>query len=545
MSTSTDIGWVVPAKPIRGLDHLGVQAPCVALYTQLLPGITNVTDRARYYSFYPWLIRSFEQRYRDHSVNAFRRVLRRAECLFTLTAVRHARVAGDGDDKRHGSGMVGRVKLLRIDEHAETIALDDYAALDGPTRYFKDPDGGLGQYYAGPLRELKVLDYASDQDRGVLGYDKRRGQELADAFGAGMPEDEFFALLEAPTIRWTDIDRLADFCPCTLRTRTTERSLLLDLFLARSDAYRVPESENRRATLGLLLDLFARDSRLTDYDPESVFRASVYTRTLANGEPWDVASALQRVQCGWATYQRNELFSLALQALFAAVLGAIEHDRSGRLRNAADAGDICVGLLPSWLRASTRRVDEVVAALRASLPAIGDWQDEEHEMQRGWRILQLGVERDALERLVDEGVWILLSLLARGPEENPYVEFAFDPDYFDPREVHLQSFSHAWRTTWSGMTIDEWVRWLAIHWGVQRHLGVALRKLRGERRDTFRIRPLEHELRIIEVPLPAATVPRLGRALQILRDLGLTEPGDEGWPTLTDAGAIEHEACLG
>ena len=48
------------------------------------PGITNVTDRARYYSFGPWLIRSFEQRYADHSVDAFRRVLRRAECLFEL-----------------------------------------------------------------------------------------------------------------------------------------------------------------------------------------------------------------------------------------------------------------------------------------------------------------------------------------------------------------------------------------------------------------------------------------------------------------------------
>ena len=44
MTPPADIGWVEPAKPIRGLDHLGVQAPCIALYTQLLPGITNVTD---------------------------------------------------------------------------------------------------------------------------------------------------------------------------------------------------------------------------------------------------------------------------------------------------------------------------------------------------------------------------------------------------------------------------------------------------------------------------------------------------------------------
>ena len=51
--------WIRPSEPIRGLDHLGVQAPSIALYTQLLPGITNVTDRARYYSFHPWVLWSF------------------------------------------------------------------------------------------------------------------------------------------------------------------------------------------------------------------------------------------------------------------------------------------------------------------------------------------------------------------------------------------------------------------------------------------------------------------------------------------------------
>src|SRR5437867_7734120 len=129
MSRPSDIGWVEPAKRIRGLDHLGVQAPCIALYAQLLPGITNVTDRARYYSFHPWLIRSFEQRYADHSIDEFRRVLRRAECLFALIAIRHARVVGDDDDGRHGAGMVGRFSLLRIPEDDKAIELADYAGL--------------------------------------------------------------------------------------------------------------------------------------------------------------------------------------------------------------------------------------------------------------------------------------------------------------------------------------------------------------------------------------------------------------------------------
>lgn len=67
-----------------------------------------------------------------------------------------------------------------------------------------------------------------------------------------------------------------------------------------------------------------------------------------------------------------------------------------------------------------------------------------------------------------------------------------------------------------------------MQWGVARHLRVALRKLRGERRDTFRIRPLEGELRVVEAPAPVFTQPRVSRAQQVLRDLGLVEYDDEG-----------------
>ena len=45
-SEQPGVAWVKPPEPIRGLDHLGVQAQCIALYGQLLPGITNVTDRS-------------------------------------------------------------------------------------------------------------------------------------------------------------------------------------------------------------------------------------------------------------------------------------------------------------------------------------------------------------------------------------------------------------------------------------------------------------------------------------------------------------------
>lgn len=80
---SYETSWVTPPKPIRGLDHLGVQSTSVALYTELLPGITNVTDRAGYFTFHPWLLREFERSFTDRSEAAYGRLLRQAECLLT------------------------------------------------------------------------------------------------------------------------------------------------------------------------------------------------------------------------------------------------------------------------------------------------------------------------------------------------------------------------------------------------------------------------------------------------------------------------------
>ncbi|HWA72806.1 MAG TPA: hypothetical protein VG937_10740 [Polyangiaceae bacterium] len=538
----TTVAWVKPPEPIRGLDHLGVQAPCIALYGQLLPGITNVTDRARYYSFHPWVLWAFERRYNDHSVDAFRRVLRRAECLFALIGIRHARVMGDRDDGLHGRAMVGRDQLLRIEEDASGFALDDYAMLEGSKRYFKNKLGGLGQYYFGPLRDLRVLDHHGGA--GYPGYDEQRGRKLAEAFASGVPADTFFRVLERNTTTWEEIDELEAFCPCGLRDNPAEHELLLDLFLARTELFQDDGGTTRRASLGLMLDLASQPARDPEYEFEGLLRGAAYTGALIDGSAWLVTPRHERVMRGWGTYQRNELLSISLQGLFAAVLHAIERDEAGKIWQASAAGDVAVRLLASFGADLKLPLDVLVSRVRGALPPLADWRHDEHELQRGWRLQNLPLDDDTkLESIARESVDVLLALLARGVDEYPYGDFELDPGYFDPSEVHLLSLRHASRDEWTGLTVEDWIRWVAVQWGVSRHLRVALRKLRGERRDTFRIRPLEGELRVVEAPKPVFTQPRVSRAQQILRDLCLVEYDDEGVLVLTDKGRSELEAC--
>lgn len=102
-----------------------MQGPCINIYGQLLPGITNVTDRARYYSFYPWFFWFGDKNYPNPTWDFIIDRFRRADCLFTLIAARHSKKLNEGEDL-HGISMVGRdtlVPVLDVLEKGEAINL--------------------------------------------------------------------------------------------------------------------------------------------------------------------------------------------------------------------------------------------------------------------------------------------------------------------------------------------------------------------------------------------------------------------------------------
>jgi hypothetical protein len=138
----------------------------------------------------------------------------------------------------------------------------------------------------------------------------------------------------------------------------------------------------------------------------------------------------------------------------------------------------------------------------------------------------------------------MLALLARNPQQDPYSVFDEDPTSAADQDINLRSFAH-WSVDWSGQTVSAWADWLTTRWGVLRHIQVALKKLRTENRDTFRIRPLDGELRVVEVPKVVFTSPRLARAQQILFDLDLIRMTNDGWWTLTKLGRTSLEESVG
>jgi len=85
-------------------------------------------------------------------------------------------------------------------------------------------------------------------------------------------------------------------------------------------------------------------------------------------------------------------------------------------------------------------------------------------------------------------------------------------------------------------------------WCLNTHLRVALRKLRNTGQSTFRFRPTERGLQIVDdIPPPAPTTPRFKQAVQVLRDIGVLTRDDTvvEKPTMLSAEGdfLLEEAC--
>lgn len=551
--TSTQVAWIKSPQSIKGLDHLGVRAPCENLYSQLVHGITNITDRARYFSFYPWLIWAVEQHAGRLKDLPFFQILRRADCLFTLIAARHQ--ARSEESKQLHGAMIGAITLYpalaRLADD-ERLRLTKYATTGAEQeRYFKNKLGGLGQYYLGTLRESGVL--VGDLRTGVK-YTEERGLILAQAFERGVNRERFFEVLESDEVTFDALDDLASFCPCNLQENEQEHSALTNLFFNRESVFSDESGISRRLTLTLLLDLTARlegkDVGLTvDGYGVDLFRACAYAGALSNGESWTFdALALEQHRRGWQQYHRSELFSVAMQGIFWAGLDELQ-EQGVKLANSEAYGKWFVETFAGELEREGEEsfVDAVHRTGNQLLP-LELWGESEHEIQLGWHIHNLTRGEDAAHKrreVLHTSVKLLLILAARKHElDSQELTVGLTPTYLAQYPVNFRSFEQHANDGWRNYTMRELLGWLSVHWGVEAHLRVALRKLRYDSRDTFKIKPTDQGLVVTEAPVPSFTSPRLKQSLQILHDLrALDSNADTGGMRLTAFGSQMLKEC--
>jgi hypothetical protein len=307
-----------------GRDPLGLSRVSDMLTDYLLPGIITTTDRARYYSFYPWAVREASQRSGGSSAG-FEKAFQRLEAAFAICS----KFGEQGDAPIVGIEQVN--KKIAAAEGEDEITTD-FKVLPS------NDLGGFGQYYAGCLRGLRLIQW---DDNGTCDVTESAGAGLADAFAASVSQTSYIrrgAIGSSAVSRKVLSASSGVFSLDALDnpSASLERRMLIDMFLGFSGEG--VDAADRQGTLGLFFHVLSEYRRhglpVWDgfIDSMCLHWPHYYGCLFSEDGPqpdYTAPAAFTEAAAGWRQFCLHQLFIFGTESFLAAVLDTLGTHRGG------------------------------------------------------------------------------------------------------------------------------------------------------------------------------------------------------------------------
>jgi hypothetical protein len=492
-----------------GLDPLGMQRPIEAIYQSLLPGISTITLRFRYYSFFVWMLEVYAREQGNTDPFAFRAFQRRCETLFALIAAR-------GSTELGVAGIDWAQKQLGdVPNDPETI-IDFSVGADPDTdvgqRYLRNKGGAFGGIYATQMFEMGLITLGDD--RNPIAVCTNRALPLAEAFAAEIGElgTAFLRCVTAGTVTLADLDRMAPMQPSEIVAGSAEHRLLVQVLLGQVSPSIAPD-KLRRSTAIMLLQLIGATKEVPRAE-------AVKWEWFSAGHPAaEPAPAIEDVRVMWALYQACDLMRLAYENILDLALDILQEAELGRMPLGEVVTEL-VGLVDvpggkTWQGYSASLLEDLEPAMAARRA------DE--------RMVEARASGDRATRM-QSVVALVAALVERAAVFGELLDSALNaPDHFQSLRTEVR-FLRARAQENARTVLDALVRERVL----KRHLWVASRKFRNQKAYTFLIEPEEGLLRYRDRFRVSPSSPRLDQAMRFLRDVKLID--DAG---LTDFGRAE------
>jgi len=550
---SSDIDWISrDRRVIDGLDHLGIELISVNLYQAMLPGITNVTERARYYSFYPWCIHRYAQKGpTDRTRTNWIKWLRALDFSYATACVAHDQQS----EEAFGSAVVGgdrASELLKGKALTATIDLrssssvNENGKVEASGAYFKNPQGGFGQYYRGPLLEMAVIVQHEQNAWPDVRLTNYAGRQIADVIDR---QKAFQNLLEIAGEGRATVGNLSEIGskvhPTSIEPRSREETILRSIFLGTdADLCRgqaLEQMEWRSRSLRLMLDYMQR-SELIEESPDYEYRWACLAKALPDGSEWPCSPDLTTIRSAWGAYQRNDTLNYCLECLMGVVLHLLEDGPRRPMSISEQIADMAMAPVAATeefasMHALPKHVSQWVNACeRAPEQARADPWGKLSTWQWADRLQDACTERD-LPAICGLAVRVLGRLVTDRGEfrKHPFESIPHATEMAQSHEIHIQRWWSLIASHSEDSTKNFLVR-LLLDWVIFRHLRVATRKLAGQGVSTYKFRPEMGKLVLVAERLPEATftAPRVRQAYRILTDLRMVKREDEGWAITQD-----------
>ena len=477
----------------RGLDPLGMQNAGVVLYQALLPGISNITLRMRYYGFFCWLSDAYARRGVTTDFELWRQWVRRAEALFAL-------VCADAT----GQGGVGGIDwaLQALQSGDDLIDFSAAASTDANVKRYLIQ--GLGVFGAAYYTQMQEMGLFEPGPNGIQRVTADAGLATANAFRAAIGPDleaMFVAAVETASVDRDTLVALHPIVPSRVPDPSDERTAYEDKLFG-AEAQSLVTDRSRRASLTLILDVASRVGERPT--PESVRWA------LFDPPPVELPEDLESQRLLWEVYQCQDLLQVAAAALLGWAISIMAESEDGRTlaeikgavedrlaeSNASFAGDAWAGLRDAadvdgfaWRQVWTR--------------LIGKRGSSEEKAREAVRLIAALHRRLAVR---DD----LMAVLPKALPLNGHARSVV---------TELRWFQHHLDRPVAGL-IAEYV----VQRVVLRHGWVAMQKLRRQKDYTFLFEARDGRLVCISGYQPVPTTPRLSPAIQFLEDVRLVAP---------------------
>lgn len=487
--------WTERAEK-RGLDPLGMQNLGVALYQRLMPGISNVTLRMRYYGFYCWLSDSYARGVGSTDYETWRQWVRRGEALLALAASRAGGPGGEGAGGIGGIEWANEALRAAVLAGLDSIDFSTAASTDKEVRrYLRQSMGVFGGAYFSQLVEMGLFEMGPDGLQRVTEAGRRLAQIFADAIGEQVAA-MFLSALHEGAVTIQALELLRPIVPAGIAESSPERSVYQDLLMGREGTGQGAAS--RQATFALLLKSAAAESRRPD---EALVRWHLFDPAAG------LDAALERQRLRWEAYHCHDMFQVAAAALldWAIELLGVTPD----------------GLYPPQLRtlAEERLTGELGPEANLTWLELRD-AVQEHPFKETW-VLLTGRRGGRAERAA-LAVRLMAALEARistRPDLASVIDEELRPRGGARSIVGELRFLREGGDRHVADLMGEYL----VDRIVRRHGQVALQKLRRQRDYTFLFEARDGRLVPLSGYQPVATTPRLAPAIQFLADVSLVD----------------------
>ncbi|WFR59895.1 hypothetical protein QA584_12680 [Anaerocolumna sp. AGMB13025] len=474
---------------VLGEDQLGIKYVAINMSDVLQSGITSVTPRARYWSFYTWVLYDFifntNIKKTENNLKAY---MKRQEWYFILSNIAYGREIRKEPSSLQGIRVGNQVWNENPD--AQTFDLND--------KYISNAFGGYGVY----RNVIKIMGLTRDSDSNKnikIDFVTKTGEQIALAFEDEIKDSEYYKkyrLSNIPVpkkvlIQYGEKVHLSNI------GKTKDGIKLIELFLPKdtSDGYVIKQKTSLQYYQYVLKSckvksMTEHEWRLTFYD---IFSPKANPSCV-------IPESFRQVALGWEVCTTRMYFTYSLEGIWSRTLYKMENMPLDMI---------------SIIDEVLYEVDKKI--LRKKITSL-----------IGNNILSQEDRENIIEHLrnVDElsvisGLQIMLDVYQRLSNRDDFDDLLLDFLRLGGQE---QISLYSWIDTvnnYKDKTVKELLVYVLQHLILNQHLKTALDKLCTTRNQTFHFVQEDGILHWVSSDRPAFNVMRVIQGISILTDLEL------------------------